>query len=409
MPVTHQQLIAAGLAVLVLSSSTSAQGRADGEPDVSRAYVRFGRLLLNPTIALTNFGVDTNVFNETDQSSPREDFTLTLTPQTDLWLRMGRSWVIGNVKEDLVWYKTFASERSANDSVKVGWVMPLNRLTVSGDAAYLSTRDRPGFEIDARSQRNELAYHGGVEIRLRPKTFVGVHGDRRTTKFDSVATFEGVSLRDALNRTATSAVVTVRQQITPLTGIMLDVGRAQDRFEFSPLRDADSTTLSVGIKLDPFALIKGSATLGYRDFRPRSSGLPGYKGTTATADLSYVAFGRTRVGLQATRDVQYSFEIAEPYYLLTGVSVSLAQQVFEPVDVIGRFGRQRLNYRERIGVTAAAPDRIDSVRSFGGSIGYRLGNSVRIGFNVDQQRRTSPVGNRGYHGLRYGTSVTYGF
>ena len=74
-----------------------------------------------------------------------------MTPQTDLWLRMGRSWVTGNVKEDLVWYKTFASERSANHSVKVGWLLPLNRLTFNADTSYLRTRDRPGFEIDARS------------------------------------------------------------------------------------------------------------------------------------------------------------------------------------------------------------------------------------------------------------------
>ena len=71
---------------------------------------------------------------------------------------MGRSWVTGNVKEDLVWYQTFASERSANNSVKVGWLLPLNRLTFNADTAYLHTRDRPGFEIDARSQRSELAY-----------------------------------------------------------------------------------------------------------------------------------------------------------------------------------------------------------------------------------------------------------
>jgi hypothetical protein len=55
------------------------------------------------------------------------------------------------------------------------------------------------------------------------------------------------------------------------------------------------------------------------------------------------------------------------------------------------------------------PDRIDQIRSYGGSIGYRLGNDIRIGFNVDQQHRSSPVFNRDYHGLRFGTSVTYGF
>ena len=103
---------AAVLSVLLLSARVSAQsGAARGDPDVSRARVRVGRLYLNPTIALTNLGWDTNVFNEPDQSVPKRDFTLTVTPQTDLWLRMGRSWATGNVRSDLVWYQTFDSER----------------------------------------------------------------------------------------------------------------------------------------------------------------------------------------------------------------------------------------------------------------------------------------------------------
>ncbi len=408
-PVTNTLLIAVGLSVLAVSSRASAQSGARAEPDVSKARVRVGRLLLNPTIGLTNLGVDTNVFNEPDQSAPKHDVTLTVTPQTDLWLRMGPSWMTGNVKEDIVWYQKFASERSANNSVKMGWLLPLNRLTLDVDTAYLRTRDRPGFEIDARSQRDELAYHGSVEFRARPKTFVGIRGDRKTTSFDSVATFGGVSLREALNRTVTSERVTVRQQLTPLTAVTVNVGGSQDRFEFSPLRDSDSTDVSVAVTLDRFALIKGSASVGYRDFQPVSASLPAYKGATAAADLSYVAFGTTRVGLQATRDVQYSFDVNEPYYLLTGVAGSLAQRIARPVDVVGRIGVQQLDYRDRIGVTVTAGNRIDYVHTYGGGIGYHMGNDVRIGFNVDQQYRTSPVGYREYHGLRFGTSVTYGY
>jgi hypothetical protein len=403
------RVIAVGLSVLVVSPPpAAAQSAPRGEPDVSKARVRLGRLFLNPSIALTNLGVDTNVFNEADQSAPKSDFTFTVTPQTDLWLRMGRSWLIGNVREDLVWYKSFASERSANNSVKAGWLMPLNRVTFYVDGAYLRARDRPGFEIDARSQRSERAYHGSVEIRARPKVFVGVRADRRTIGFDSVATFEGVSLREALNRTVTSEAVTVRHQLTPLTAITVDLGRTRDRFEFSPARNADSTNVTVGAKFDPFALVKGNATVGYRNFNPLSANLPGYTGTTATADLTYVAFGRTQIGMQGVRDVQYSFEIAAPYYLLTGMSWSVAHQIFGSVSAVGRIGRQRLTYRDRIGAGVAPRNRIDSVHIFGGGIGYRMGKDVRIGFDIDRQHRASPVLERDYHGFRFGTSVTYG-
>jgi hypothetical protein len=73
-----------------------------GEPDLSKVRVKFGPLAMNPTIELTNLGVDTNVFNQPTDQAVR-DFTFTLTPKTDAWLKMGRTWVIGHVKEDIVW------------------------------------------------------------------------------------------------------------------------------------------------------------------------------------------------------------------------------------------------------------------------------------------------------------------
>jgi hypothetical protein len=397
-----------GLAVLTASTHASAQSERPGEPDTSKARVRVGRVMLNPTLILTNLGVDTNVFNEPDQSAPKSDFTMTVTPQSDLWLRMGRSWLTGNIKEDLVWYKTYASERSANHTVKAGWLLPLNRLTFNADTTYLRTHERPGFEIDTRSERSELTVHSSLEIRARPKIFVGIRADQAVISYDSAETFDGFNLRDQLNRTTTTTALTARHQITPLTALTLDVGREQQRFALSPLRDADSTTAAIGIKLDRFALVKGTASIGYQSFQPVSPSLPAYRGPIASAGLSYVAFGTTRLTLDATREVQPSFDIDQPYYLRTGASISLARQLVRRVDVIGRLGVQKLAYRDRVGVINLARDRLDNVNTFGGGVGYHLANGMRIGFNIDQQHRSSPLANREYHGLTFGTSVTYG-
>ena len=82
------------------------------EPNPANIRVRIGPLLLNPTLALTNAGIDTNIFNDAEADQPKRDFTLTVTPQADVWLRMGRTWLMGNIKEDIVWYnRTRASGR----------------------------------------------------------------------------------------------------------------------------------------------------------------------------------------------------------------------------------------------------------------------------------------------------------
>ena len=370
--------------------------------------MRFGPLLVDPRLALANAGVDTNVFNEAEDEGPRSDLTITVIPSADVWLRMGRTWVSGTVREDIVWYKDFTSERSINQSYRAAWVVPLTRVSFDVGAGWMHTRERPGFEIDARARRQEHDFTGGLEIRALSKTLFGVRGERRRVEFDETAVFLETNLNEELTRTSTSAAVTIRHELTPLTSLSLNLSRDQDRFDHSPLRDADSRRIDAGLDFDPFALISGTARFGYRDFDPADADLPGYSGATASVNLAYVALGSTRLAIQAMRDVQYSFDITAPYYLQSGISASLAQQIYGPVDVEGRIGGQRLAYRARGDGVAADQERVDRIRSYGAGAGYRVGPDLRIGVNVDKQRRRSEVDFRTYEGLRYGLAVTYG-
>jgi hypothetical protein len=400
-------LLIAGLCLCAAPRAT-AQTPAAGEPDPAAVRVRIGPLLLNPTIALTNLGVDNNVFNEPTDEHPKQDFTFTLDPKTDIWLRVGRTWITGLVDEQLVWYQKYASERSANSKYQAGWFVPLNRLSFRTSASYVRTRERPGFEIDERAQRYEKNVDGAIEIRALAKTFFGVRASRLYVDYADDAMFLGANLHDELNRIVTTGGLTVRQELTPLTSVVVDVSREQDRFAFDPLRDSNATLATASVKFDRLALIKGSATVGYESFEPLDRTLPAFTGTTVAIDLSYVLLGTTKFGVQATRAVQYSYDVNQPYYLQTGVSGSIAQQLFGPVDVVARAGIEHLAYRDRAGATLPAPDRTDRVLSYGGGLGYHMGKDVRIGVNIDQETRTSPISNREYKGLRVGTSITYG-
>lgn len=385
-----------------------AQSVPAGEPDPAKVKVRIGPLWMNPSVSLTNLGVDNNVFNVPADENPQSDFTLTVTPTTDMWLRMGRTWFTGTIKEEVIWYQTYASQRAANNAYSVGWKVPLNRLTMNGSASYLRAKDRPGFEIDTRSSRTEIAYRGTVEIRALSKTYFGVRAERLSENFDQDQVFLASNLRFELNRVTTTGGLSVRQQVTPLTSISIEASRSQDRFEFSSLRDSNSTAISSTISFDPYALIKGSATFGYRDFEPLSPGLPSFNGAIAAVDLSYTLLGTTRFSVRANRDVQYSYDVNQPYYLLTGFDFSIAQQLFGPVDIVGRVGLQALAYRDRVGADIALSNRTDHIQTYGGGIGYHMGKDLRLGFNVDKSRRISDIGLRTYDNLRFGMSVTYG-
>lgn len=397
------------LALAALAGSPPASAQTQEGPDPSKVRLRIGPLSMNPTMALSNIGVDQNVFNDPVDQNPKQDFTLTVTPTTDLWLHMGRTWVTGNIKEDIVWYQKYNTERAANNTYTVGWKVPFNRLNLNVGASRSSVRDRPGFEIDARSQRNETSYNGTVEFRGFAKTFFGVTGSRSKTDFDKADFFLDSNLQFELNRVTTTAGIVVREQLTPLTSILLNATRSEDRFEFSSLRDSNSTAATVTVSFDPVALIKGSATFGYADFEPQSPGLPNYQGSTAKVGLSYVAFGSTRFAVGFSRDVQYSFDINQPYYLQTGVTGSIAQQIFGPFDVVMRAGTASLAYRNRAGAVIQVSDRVDHQQTYGGGLGYHMSRDLRLGVNVDRDHRISDLAAREYNNLRIGSAVTYGF
>jgi hypothetical protein len=398
------------LAIVLGSTAVLAQ-TADGGPDPATVRVRIGPLWLNPSLSLTNAGVDTNVFNDADDQNPKRDFNVTVTPQTQLWLRMGRTWLSSVIKEDIVWYKKYANQRSANNADTLTWTIPLTRISFKLGAGWTSSKDRPGFEIDARVLHHVLDFNALTEIQVSSRTFIGVQADRAKTTFDQNAVFLGTDLRNALSRVVTAEGLTARHQLTPLTSFTVEVLKEQDRFEFSPLRNSDSTSVNVGLKFDPFALINGSAQIGYTNFTPVATDLAGFKGTTALVNLGYVlGASATKVNFAASRGVEYSFDLEQPYYVQTGFTASVGQQIYGPVDVEGRLGRQALAYRTRVGAIVQAPNRSDHVRSYGGGLGYRFGGqgSFRLALNIDYTARDSAVTGRQYHGLRYGTAVTYG-
>ena len=68
------------LACLIQASVARAQMPQDANPEPdAEATMRFGPLALRPTIALSNAGVDTNVFNSSDNA--HGDFTMTFAPE----------------------------------------------------------------------------------------------------------------------------------------------------------------------------------------------------------------------------------------------------------------------------------------------------------------------------------------
>jgi hypothetical protein len=392
-------------ACVCLASAAAAQTPKDVRRD---AEVHLGALYLTPTFAIKEFGVDTNVFNSRDEKS---DFTFTFAPRVRLWVPFGRrALMTTGVASDVVYYQRYGSERSINPDVTMRGEAFLGRVTPFLEAGYLRSRQRPNYEIDARSVREQKRLRAGVGVRLASKVTIEASAAHEALRYDADAKYNDVRLRETLNRTTTTTSIEARYAATPLTTFVLRAESDRDRFELSPLRDADSVTVLPGVELKPLALISGSAHVGIRRFEPTSLSLERFTGVVAAASLSYVLRGATKVTFTAERDLTYSYERLQPYYIVDGYGLTVRRQIVGPLDVTGGVQRHEYGYRDLVlpGEIVTDLDRVDVTRTWFGSVGYRLGGAMRAGFGtVYRSRGSSSTRSYGYSGYRFITTLDY--
>jgi hypothetical protein len=391
-------------------------GLAQAPDPFASARVHIGPFAVTPTLSITGVGVDTNVFNAWE--NPKSDFTATITPAADAWLRLGPARLNLELSGSYLYFAQYSDQRALGTTDSARVELPLLHLRPWVEGWFLSVRDRPGYEIDVRVRRTETAVSGGSDFQASTRTTLGVSLTQTRVNYNTDASFLGYSLRDALNRTTTIESALFRYALTPLTTFVTAVDVVQERFDFSPIRDSDGFRVVPGVEFAATALINGSAHVGFRRLTMKTAGMPDYTGPVAAVDLGYTLLGITRFAVQVQRDVEYSYDPTQPYYLLTGVTGSVSQAVGGPWSVEARAGIQRLAY-QTVGQSALAAlgltdlqglaGRVDVVRSYGVGVGYKLGPSTRLGVNADYYTRRSELFLQQYRGLRVGTSVTYGF
>jgi hypothetical protein len=370
----------------------------DDDP-AAAARFRFGVVALNPRVGISNAGVDTNVFNSNDNE--QRDFTFTLTPGTQMWLRTGKGLLSVDGEAPLVYFKDFENERSVNSSATALYEVRFNRVRPYVSAATTNTRQRPGYEIDVRARHYETEFHAGTDLRTGSKGLLRVDLRRADVSFAGDAVFAGRPLNQELNRRLLSADLGWHQRLTALTTWVVRVSRDSERFDFDAARNSDSVRLTTGFELGRLALIRGAAFVGYRKLTPADGGqLPGFSGLTSDVDVSYTAPTQTRLSAIVKRDVEYSYDRTTPYYIQTGWTAILTPRW----DVQLSGGRDRLSYHSLDpGLT-----RNDFISRAGGGVGYVVGERVRVGLEVQSFFRSSELPGREYGGLRAGLSVTYG-
>lgn len=367
----------------------------------------FGPLGLTPRIALRNVGLDTNPLNLPGETE--RDVTATLEPGLNSSLRIGRGRITGKTTLEWLYFADSSTQRSLNLSQEARAEVAMNRVRPYVFGQLLRTRQRPTPEIDLRVQQHATNAGVGTSLLLGSRFRFDLEGRRSTVAFDE-GEHGSVAVANELNRDSDGVALTARMILTPLTTFVVRSEVQHDRFAFSAVRDNNSLSVVPGFELKPAALISGSVFVGFRRFDAVQPNVPDYTGLVGRIEALYLWREATLFSFGADRDVIYSIEPDQPYYLQTGGRLAATQMLGLNWYLVGRIGETRLAYRDLMALTGGGLDssRTDRVLTRGGGIGRRLGEDLRIGFDVDYVRRRSSLVAATYDGYRIGGSISYG-
>ncbi len=392
----------ATLAAVLAPAAASAQ--TPSEP----AGLTVGPLHINPRLVFTNIGVDDNVFNES--VDPRRDFTFTTTPDVELTIQPGRLRLTASSKVDFVYFHKYTSERSVNRTfsgradLDLNWLKPFATVTASRTSARLNS------EIDSRARHHPRAFGAGTSLKLASRTsvlFTATHADESYDPADEFnGTFRGVDLSKSLDSETRSYETSFNVALTPITTVSLVAARDQQRFDHSPIKNANSLRIAPTVTFSPLGEITGTASIGYRHFDGIDPSLPDYSGLVSTGTIGLVLGGKYKIDTVFNHDVRYSYEEGLPYYVFTGARATVAVRTVGALDLRATGGRESMDYRAL--ADAASPGR-DRLVVYGGGVGYRIAERLRLTCDAEFSHRTSERdSSRAYTNRRIMATLNWG-
>jgi hypothetical protein len=376
-----------------------------GDP-IKDARIHFGMFHLTPTLAIDRFGVDTNVFNAAGEQ--KSDFTVGIIPQLNIWMPLThRLMVTSKLSEGINYYKTYADQGSVDPSAAVGAELALRRLKVFGSIDHSESRQRPNFEIDVRVPLISNGRSLGFSVQPTSRTSLELSGYKTDVVYGADASFQGAILRAELTRLQQGVRMRIDRRLTSLTTVHVAVENRQDRFRFSPRRDADGVRTAVGFNFGARALIAGDAEIGFRHMKVASAIIPSFDGLISKVSLNREFRGSTRLHVDWNRDVEFSSDLIHTYYVLNSTNYKIRRQLGGRFDGILGLARHKSTYVKVDGV-ADLPRTSTKIMTF--DVGYRLNRDTRLGFAVERTWRSSdPPSGRDFSGFRAGMSFSVGF
>lgn len=369
-------------------------------PEVS--FYRFGPVLVNPRLSVPLIGRDSNAFNETTE--PREDFVVKLVPEVDLFTDVGLLRVAVRSGSTFTYFHRYDSERSIAEQVRGRVTARLSRFRPWVGGASVRSNERT-TEIDARANRTEREVAAGVQFEVSPLASLSVSANRLHVQFSEAERFRDTPLAGALDRSTDMVSAALRFQATPFTSLTFRGYTSRDEFAFDPARDSTARGGDVEVSFAPEAIIRGRVAIGFRQQDSDDPTVETFRGITGRGGLTTTFRWRAILGVEYLRDLQYSFDRRDGYYVENGANAVYTQRVGGPFDVQARFSRSALNYD----ASDVRTPRSEVLWTYQGGIGYSLESGSRFGIHYEVAEREGGLADRQFSRRRVFASFTYEF
>jgi hypothetical protein len=390
-------------ALLALSASpTSAQSSLIlPETHIFRA----GPMSVYPTIAVRDVGVDSNVYN--DSTGPKGDFTYTFAPRLYVVVPIANSRFVGTGFGNLVYFQTYKDQQAIGGLFQGRYEVMSPGFRPFATAGFADRRERRDLEIDERARQRQTTVTLGAEMDITTRTALTAWAGRVDTAWDHNAQYLGVSLSEQLDYRTNIFAGGAKFRATPLTTIGVTGEVRRDRFDRSPVRDADRLFVGPTVDFDAGASVVGHVRVGYQRFDTLDPIVADYRGPAASSELRYTFRDLTEVKLETRYDVDYSYDPLEPYYLEAGGILTVSQRVVGSLHVIGIGERHSLRHQRLAG--SSFDGREEITRAAGGGLALQIRKQMRFEVIYQRTQRTSSApGWREYERRRLLASVFYG-
>lgn len=387
------------IVALLASASGAAAQELVGEP----VFVS-GPVAWSPSVTLTEFGYDDNVFLENADTALR-DITGTLTPAVAARISSPRLELGGAASVDLVYFERYVDQRAINQSYngRAAVTVSLFQPFVAGE--WERVRDRQSPEVDTRARRQGHTATVGLGLFTLSRASLTLGVSRGLVEYAVGQTFNGASLARELDRNSESATIGFNFNLTPLTSITATGLVMRDRYRRVSGKDQRSESVTVGVAFAPDAVIRGYASVGYSRLTVEDPGAIPFAGITTDVDVSYAVFDTTRVSARFSRATAAS--IHEPYYLQTLVGGSVQQAFLGPTDLVFRASRQILDYQGLPSRNIEA--HLDYVNAMAAGVIVNLSGNSAIDITYELANRDAQDPNQQFERRRLITSVSLGF